>query len=75
MKKYRVAIIGRSGKGNYGHGLDKVWKEIPQAEIVSIADENPAGLKKTAESLGVKSRYSDYHKMLQAERPDIVSVD
>ena len=74
MKKYRVAIIGRSGKGNYGHGLDKVWKEIPQAEIVGIADENPAGLKKTAESLGVKSRYSDYHKMLQAERPDIVSV-
>ena len=49
MKKYRVAIIGRSGKGNYGHGLDKVWKEIPQAEIVGIADENPAGLKKTAE--------------------------
>ena len=74
MKKYRVAIIGRSGKGNYGHGLDKVWKEIPQAEIVGIADENPAGLKRTAESLGVKSRYIDYHKMLQAERPDIVSV-
>ena len=74
MKKYRVAIIGRSGKGNYGHGLDTVWKEIKQAEIVAIADENPAGLKKTAENLGVKARYRDYRKMLQAERPDIVSV-
>ncbi|MEC9352083.1 MAG: hypothetical protein VYD81_02105 [Planctomycetota bacterium] len=46
MKKYRVAIIGRTGKGNYGHGLDTVWKEIKQAEIVAIADESPAGLKK-----------------------------
>ena len=25
-KKYRVAVIGRTGKGNYGHGLDTVWQ-------------------------------------------------
>ena len=24
-KTYRVAVIGRTGKGNYGHGLDVVW--------------------------------------------------
>ena len=23
-KKYRVAVIGRTGRGNYGHGLDEV---------------------------------------------------
>jgi len=23
--KYRVAVIGRTGRGNYGHGLDVVW--------------------------------------------------
>lgn len=74
MKKYRVAIIGRTGKGNYGHGLDTVWKEMKQAEIVAVADENPAGLKKAAEKLGAKTRYRDYRKMLEAERPDIVSV-
>ena len=74
MKKYRIAIIGRSGKGDYGHGLDKVWREIPQAEIVAVADEKPAGLTAAAGSLGVKARYGDYRKMLAAERPDIVSV-
>jgi len=30
--KYRVAVIGRTGRGNYGHGLDVVWNEIDQAE-------------------------------------------
>jgi predicted dehydrogenase len=74
MKKYRIAIIGRSGKGDYGHGLDKVWKEIPQAEIVAVADETPAGLKAVGERLGVKTLYRDYRKMLATERPDIVSV-
>lgn len=74
MKKYRIGIIGRSGKGDYGHGLDKVWKEVAQAQIVAVADENPAGLKKIADGLGVKARYGNYRKMLAAERPDIVSV-
>jgi predicted dehydrogenase len=74
MKKYRVGIIGRTGRGDYGHGLDEVWRELPQAEIVSIADENPAGLKSRAERLGIKARYADYRKMLAAESPDIVSV-
>ena len=74
MKEYRIAIIGRSGKGDYGHGLDKVWKEVPQAEIVAVADETPAGLKAAGERLKVKALYGDYRKMLAAERPDIVSV-
>ena len=39
-KTYRVAVIGRTGKGNYGHGLDRVWTEIPNAQVVAVADEN-----------------------------------
>ena len=36
--KYRVAVIGRTGKGNYGHGLDTVWLNNNRAEIVAVAD-------------------------------------
>ena len=25
-KQRRVAVIGHTGRGNYGHGLDTVWK-------------------------------------------------
>ena len=74
MKKYRIGIIGRSGRGDYGHGLDEVWRNVPEAELVAIADENPAGLKTRADRLGIKKRYGDYRKMLAAETPDIVSV-
>jgi len=41
--KYRVAVIGRTGKGNYGHGLDVVWKDIDRTEIVAVADEDAKG--------------------------------
>jgi len=37
--KYRVAVIGRTGKGNYGHGLDVVWQALDNIEIVAVADE------------------------------------
>jgi predicted dehydrogenase len=73
-KTYRVAVIGRTGKGNYGHGLDVVWKAIDKVEIVAVADENEKGQQAAAERLGVKSTYADYREMLEKERPQIVSV-
>ena len=45
-KKYRVGVIGHTGRGGYGHGLDRVWRDIPQAEIVGVADPDPKGLVK-----------------------------
>jgi predicted dehydrogenase len=73
-KKYRVAVIGRTGKGDYGHGLDVVWVQHPRAELVAVADENEAGRAAAAKRLGVKATYADYPKMLAAEKPQIVSV-
>lgn len=73
-KKYRVAVIGRTNRGNYGHGLDKVWLEIEEAELVAVADEDKKGRLDAASRLGLKATYSDYHEMLRQERPQIVSV-
>jgi hypothetical protein len=73
-KKYRVAVIGRTGKGDYGHGLDTVWVNHPRAEPVAVADEDEAGRAAAAKRLGVKATYADYRKMLAAEKPQVVSV-
>ena len=73
-EKYRVAVIGRTGKGNYGHGLDVVWQNMDRVEIVAVADENEAGRKAAAEKLKVKNSYADYKQMLEKEKPHIVSV-
>src|SRR5215472_12569944 len=73
-KTYRVAVIGRTGKGNYGHGLDVVWKEIPNVEIVAVADPDDKGRAAAAKRLGVEKTYADYQEMLDKEKPQIVSV-
>ncbi|MBM3994841.1 MAG: Gfo/Idh/MocA family oxidoreductase [Planctomycetes bacterium] len=74
MPNYRVAVIGRTGRGNYGHGLDVVWTQIPNAQIVAVADENEAGRNAAQKRLGAKNAYADYRQMLQKERPQVVSV-
>jgi predicted dehydrogenase len=74
QKKYRVAVIGRTGKGGYGHGLDVVWKEIENVEIVAVADPDDTGRAAAAKRLGVKNAYAEYQKMLDKEKPQIVSV-
>lgn len=73
-RTYRVGVIGSTGKGNYGHGLDRAFVGVERAEIVAVADEDPAGLAKTADSLLVERRFADYRRMLEHERLDIVCV-
>lgn len=73
-KKYRVAVIGRTGKGNYGHGLDVVWKSFDNVEIIAVADENDKGREAAAKRSGAKNAYADYREMLEKEKPQIVSV-
>ena len=58
-KNYKVAVIGRTGKGAYGHGLDVVWKTIDNIEIVAVADENEAGRKAAQTRLGAKNAYAE----------------
>src|ERR1700683_3915322 len=74
MKKYRVAVIGRTGHGNYGHDLDVVWLQIPNAQIIAVADDNEAGRNAAQKRLSAKNAYADYRQMLQKERPQIVSI-
>jgi len=72
--KYRIAVIGRTGRGNYGHGLDVVWNDIDQAEVVAVADEDAEGRAAAARRLKAPRAYADYRKMLEEERPQIISV-
>src|SRR5262245_43974032 len=74
MNKYRVAVIGRTGKGNYGHGLDTVWLKCERAEVVAVADEDETGRAAAAKRLGAKNAYADLRVMLEKEKPQIVSV-
>lgn len=75
-KTYRVAVIGSTGRGNYGHGLDSVWSQVPQCQLMAVADDNKAGLAASLKRLKLPTDkgFADYRKMLDTIRPDIVSV-
>lgn len=73
-KKYKAAIIGRTGHGDYGHDLDTVFKDLENVAVAAVADENPVGLKKAQQRSGAKRTYSDYRDMLEKEKPDLVSI-
>ncbi|MDA0350084.1 MAG: Gfo/Idh/MocA family oxidoreductase [Verrucomicrobia bacterium] len=70
----RAAVIGHTGRGNYGHGLDVVWQKIPGVEIVGVADADSKGLEKALGRLNIRRGFRDYRKMLSELRPEFVSV-
>jgi predicted dehydrogenase len=73
-KKYRVAIIGATGRGDYGHAVDAAFRKVENVEIVAVADTSPGGRAKALERAGIKNGYASYGDMLAKEKPDIVGI-
>ena len=73
-RRYRVGVIGRTGRGDYGHALDTAWLATPETEIVAVADDNAPGLAAAAKRLKVNQTFADWRKMLEEARPDIVAI-
>jgi predicted dehydrogenase len=74
QSSYRAAVIGRTGRGDYGHGLDVALLDQPRVTVVAVADENPAGRAAAAKRLGVEQAYDDYRTMLDREKPQLVVI-
>ena len=71
---FKVAIIGHTGRGNYGHYLDLAFVGVEGAEIAALADPDADGRAEAAEKTGARTAYADYREMLDREKPDIAVV-
>src|SRR5215218_7271639 len=85
-KKYRVAIIGSGRMGGliedeiaagsfykpYGHF--PAYAAIAETEVVAVANRGAERLQRFASRFGVTNTYLDYREMIEAEKPDLVSV-
>lgn len=71
-----VAVIGHTGRGNFGHGLDTMWFQVPGTKVTAVSDPDEAGLKKAKEKLklGDDDTFSDFRVMLKETQPDLVAV-
>src|SRR5436305_1901154 len=36
QQRYRAAIIGHTGRGNYGHDMDLIFTDHPKVELVAV---------------------------------------
>ena len=71
---YRVAVIGNTGRGNYGHGIDTVWGDLDNCEVVAVADPDEKGRAEAAKRVKAPKAYADYRQMLDEAKADIVAV-
>ena len=74
MARYRAGAIGRTGSGNWGHGLDVAFVGLPEVDFVAVADDDADGLREAGARTGAGSLYGDYREMLKEERLDFVAV-
>ena len=72
--KRTAAVIGHTGRGDYGHGLEGIFANRPSIEVVALADPDPDGRAKTAAKILAPRSYADYREMLEKERPNLVSI-
>jgi len=72
--KLKSAVIGHTGRGDYGHGLESIFSNRPNVEVVALADPDSEGRARTAAKIGTPRSYADYREMLEKERPNLVSI-
>ena len=66
----KVAVIG---VGSMGRNHARVYSELPEAELVAVADADGQVADRVASQFGVKA-YADYRQMLEVECPQAVSI-
>lgn len=72
--KRKAAIIGHTGAGDYGHGIDRLFNGMPEVEVAAVADPNEAGRAKAKQVCGAARDYADFREMLEKETPELVGV-
>jgi predicted dehydrogenase len=71
---YRIGIIGRTGRGDYGHTTDEAFLGLANCQTVAVADDDPTGLAAMAKKHQVDQAFGDYRQMLDKVRPDVVVI-
>ena len=79
MAPLRVAAIGRTGRGDWGHAIDQLWGGVEGAELVAVADESEESLAKAVERNKLDASkpgvvHRDWKAMLTTAKPDIVAI-
>ena len=70
----RVAVVGHTNRGNFGHAMDTAFSRVPGTRIIAVADQDESGRNAALVRTGAGKAYADYALMLRSETPDIVVI-
>lgn len=73
MKKLRIGIIGAGQEALHSH-FPNCMSNQEIAEIVAVCDVNEDSAKHAAEQFHIPAYYSDHKKMLEEQKPDMVTI-
>ena len=79
MPDFKTVVIGRTGRGDWGHAIDELWRDVPGTRLVAVADESEEGLARAVErnglaAAGPQGAFRDWRRMLAEVKPDIVAI-
>ncbi|MBN1306090.1 MAG: Gfo/Idh/MocA family oxidoreductase [Anaerolineales bacterium] len=66
----KVAVIG---VGSMGKNHARVYSELPDVELAAVVDEDLSIAEDLSNKFGTRA-YTDYRKMLEIEKPEVVSI-
>jgi UDP-N-acetylglucosamine 3-dehydrogenase len=66
----RTAVIG---VGSMGRNHARVYSELPEAQLVGVADDNFQTAETVGKAFGVKP-YQDFRQLLDVEKPEAVTI-
>jgi predicted dehydrogenase len=70
----KAAIIGHTGAGDYGHGIERLFIGLAEVTVVAVADPDEVGRTKAQATCGAAKGYADYREMLAKEKPELVAI-
>lgn len=70
----RAALLGHSGAGNFGHGLDRVFTRLDGVRLMAVSDEDDESVDEALARTGAPSGFSSYQQLFENEQPDLVAV-
>ena len=74
MEKFKSAIIGHTGKGDFGHRLDKTFENFPDVETVAVVDFNPKGIEEQKKNFPEAKFYTNVEEMLHNHDVTLLTI-
>lgn len=71
MSTFKAVAVGA---GYFSHYQYEAWSRIPEVMLTAFCNRDPERARVITERFGVPNHYTDYRKMLEAERPDFVDI-